>query len=70
VLADDGPGIPADEREKVLRRLYRLDASRQTPGSGLGLSMVKAIADLHEATLDLEDNGPGLRVRLRFAAAA
>jgi signal transduction histidine kinase len=69
ILADSGPGIPEAEREKVLRRLYRIDSSRQTPGSGLGLSMVKAIADLHGATLEFEDGAPGLRVRMRFSAA-
>lgn len=65
-LADTGPGIPAAERANVLRRLYRLEASRSTPGNGLGLSMVAAICDLHGATLDLGDNAPGLRVTLTF----
>ena len=67
-VADNGPGIPADEREKVLRRFYRLEKSRTTPGNGLGLSLVKAIADLHGATVTLADNGPGLRVAVRFGA--
>ena len=66
-VADDGPGVPADERRKILTRFYRLDASRQTPGAGLGLALVAAIADLHHAELLIDDNGPGLRVRLRFA---
>lgn len=65
-VADNGPGIPAREREKVFRRLYRLEQSRTTEGSGLGLTLVAAIADLHEATVDLGDNGPGLRVAIRF----
>lgn len=65
-VADDGPGIPKDEREKVLVRFYRLDASRSTPGSGLGLSLVHAIATLHAAELTLEDNNPGLRIHFRF----
>ncbi|WP_395396943.1 ATP-binding protein [Novosphingobium sp. BL-8A] len=65
-VADDGPGIPKDEREKVLVRFYRLDASRSTPGSGLGLSLVHAIATLHAAELMLEDNNPGLRIHFRF----
>lgn len=65
-VADDGPGIPAEERENVLRRLYRLEKSRTTPGFGLGLSLVKVIADLHEADLSLADNQPGLRVALTF----
>ena len=69
-VADRGPGIPAHEREPVLRRLYRLERSRTTPGSGLGLSLVAAIADLHDAVLSLEDAAPGLRVVLDFAQSA
>jgi signal transduction histidine kinase len=65
-ITDTGPGIPAEERNKVLRRLYRLEKSRTTPGSGLGLSMVKAIADLHHAVIELSDNCPGLAVTVRF----
>ena len=61
-LADTGPGIPPEEREAVLRRLYRLDRSRSTPGSGLGLSLVEAVVKLHGGTLALQDNAPGLRV--------
>lgn len=68
-VADTGPGIPASEREKVFRRLYRLEASRTTPGSGLGLALVKAVADLHGASVELSDNHPGLRVTVRFNAA-
>ena len=66
VVADDGPGIPAPERERVLERFYRLDASRRTPGAGLGLSLVAAVAELHDAGLELQDSGSGLRVVLRF----
>ena len=65
-IADNGPGIPADEREKVFRRLYRLDRSRATPGSGLGLSMVAAIAELHGAGIQALDNDPGLIMRITF----
>ncbi len=65
-VADTGPGIPREERGKVTRRLYRLERSRTTPGNGLGLSLVAAIADLHGAELSLEDNAPGLRVRIVF----
>ncbi|MEP1331047.1 ATP-binding protein [Pseudophaeobacter sp.] len=68
-LRDHGPGIPEGEQQNVLRRLYRLEQSRTTPGSGLGLSLVQAIADLHGAGLALENADPGLRVRLSFAAA-
>ena len=66
VVADNGPGIPPDFRQKALRRFTRLEASRQAPGSGLGLSLVAAVAELHDAALDLEDNDPGLRVVLHF----
>ena len=68
-VADDGPGVPAAFRGKVTQRFYRLDASRTTPGSGLGLGLVAAIADLHGARLELQDNAPGLRVSLTFPAA-
>ncbi|MBX5222221.1 HAMP domain-containing histidine kinase [Rhizobium sp. NLR8a] len=65
-VADTGPGIPAEERDKVFRRLYRIDKSRTTPGSGLGLSLVRAIAELHSAEIALADNHPGLRVSIAF----
>jgi signal transduction histidine kinase len=65
-VADNGPGIPAAERERVLHRFYRLEASRSTPGNGLGLSLVKAVAALHGTALELADNGPGLRARLHL----
>ncbi|MCR8725727.1 sensor histidine kinase [Frigidibacter sp. ROC022] len=65
-VRDNGPGIPAAERDKVVRRFYRLDKSRNTTGSGLGLSLVHAIAELHGATLELGDAAPGLLVTLRF----
>ncbi len=67
-VADDGPGIPEAFRERVLRRFFRLDPSRPSGGSGLGLSLVAAVADLHGATLRLDDMRPGLKVTLRFAA--
>lgn len=67
-VRDNGPGIPPEEREKVFRRLYRLDTSRTTPGSGLGLSLVKAVADLHGAAIVLEDRNPGLGVTVSFPA--
>jgi signal transduction histidine kinase len=66
-IADSGPGIPAGDRERVLERFARLETHRSTPGNGLGLSLVKAVAMLHGASLRLEDNHPGLRVRLEFS---
>ncbi|MGH8088839.1 MAG: sensor histidine kinase [Stenotrophomonas sp.] len=66
VVADTGPGIPHDAHAAVLTRFYRLDVSRSTPGNGLGLSLVKAVAELHGATMELGDNHPGLRVTLDF----
>lgn len=68
-VADNGPGIPAEHRDLVLERFTRLESSRNTPGSGLGLSLVKAAAQLHQADLALADNAPGLRVTLVFPAA-
>jgi signal transduction histidine kinase len=68
-VEDNGPGIPPDEREKVFRRLYRLERSRTSPGTGLGLSLVRAIADLHEAQVILEDANPGLRAKITFSPA-
>lgn len=68
-VRDNGPGIPPEERERVFRRLYRLDKSRSTPGSGLGLSLVRAVADLHGASITLEDCGPGLAVIISFSRA-
>jgi signal transduction histidine kinase len=59
-VADDGPGIPDEEKSKVTERFYRGDASRGTPGVGLGLALVKAVATLHRGSLDFTDNKPGL----------
>ncbi|HNQ04076.1 MAG TPA: sensor histidine kinase N-terminal domain-containing protein [Thiobacillaceae bacterium] len=67
-VADDGPGIPAQARAQVLRRFHRL-AGQEVEGSGLGLSIVARVAALHRARLELEDNRPGLVVRLEFPAA-
>ncbi len=70
-VTDNGPGIPATERERVKERFVRLDKSRTAPGSGLGLAMVDAIATLHKAEFALEDGmesefGPGLSVQIIF----
>jgi len=70
VISDNGPGIPPDQCQRVLERFVRLETARATPGNGLGLSLVKAVADLHGAELQLADNRPGLRVSLRFGAAS
>jgi signal transduction histidine kinase len=67
-VSDNGPGIGVEDRERALRRFYRLDASRTTPGSGLGMSLVSAVAKLHDADLSLSDNGPGLLVSITFPA--
>jgi len=69
-VSDTGPGIPAEERDKVVQRFYRLERSRRTPGNGLGLSLVAAVAQMHHAALILEDNAPGLEATLRFEAKA
>ncbi len=63
-VSDDGPGIPAEDRPRVFRRFYRRDASRSTAGSGLGLSLVAAVARLHGFKIRLSDNEPGSRFEL------
>jgi signal transduction histidine kinase len=68
-VADRGPGIPIEEREHVLRRFYRLERSRKSPGNGLGLSLVAAVANLHGARIEMADNCPGLRSELHFQKA-
>jgi signal transduction histidine kinase len=65
-IADRGPGIPIEERNHVLRRFYRLERSRNRPGNGLGLSLVAAVANLHNARIIMADNTPGLRIELHF----
>jgi signal transduction histidine kinase len=69
-VVDNGPGIPAEERQAALQRFYRANQAQPTPGSGLGLSIVSAIAHLHGYGLRLEDAGPGLRVVLQCWARA
>jgi signal transduction histidine kinase len=63
-VADNGPGIPVDERQNVFRRFYRLERSRRTSGNGLGLSLVAAVARRHDARVELFDNAPGLKVEM------
>lgn len=65
-VADDGPGVPEAERERIFRRFHRLERSRTTPGSGLGLALVAAVAELHGARIAAEDAAPGLRVAVDF----
>jgi signal transduction histidine kinase len=72
VVEDDGPGIPPEERSRVIDRFYRLDRSRSQPGNGLGLSIVTAIASLHRGQMYLSDAAPGLIARIvlpRYDAA-
>ncbi|NVZ18904.1 sensor histidine kinase [Pseudomonas costantinii] len=69
-VTDNGPGIPEAERQAVLRRLYRAEASRHTPGNGLGLSMVAAVARLHDLQLTVSDAAPGCRVEMRLNRVA
>src|SRR5262249_23537651 len=66
LVSDDGPGIPVDEFRRVFKRFYRLQRNRQTAGNGLGLSLVAAVARLHGAHIEMLDNAPGLKIRLRF----
>jgi signal transduction histidine kinase len=69
-VADDGPGIPTDKRSHVLKHFYRLERSRGIPGNGLGLSVVDAVARLHGARIEMLDNSPGLKIRMRFPEPA
>ena len=65
-IADNGPGIPAELHKRVFERFFRLENSRTTPGNGLGLTLVAAVAELHHGHVALSDNNPGLRVLLTF----
>jgi signal transduction histidine kinase len=73
-VADTGPGVPPEERERVIDRFVRLETARSTPGAGLGLSLVAAVAEVHHAELKLEDGlggaTPGLRVTLTLPVLA
>ena len=66
IVEDDGPGVPAAERERIFQRFYRADRSRTTPGSGLGLSLAAAVARAHHAEIRAEDAEPGLRIEVDF----
>ena len=62
IVADNGPGVPPSERTRIFERFYRVDSARATPGAGLGLSLVAAIAELHGGRVSALDNAPGLKV--------
>jgi signal transduction histidine kinase len=68
-VADNGPGIPAEDRQRVLQRFVRLEKSRSEPGSGLGLSLVDAVTRLHGGTFRIEDNMPGVRAVIDLPGA-
>ncbi len=61
-VSDNGTGIPEKDRQRVLERFVRLEVSRSETGSGLGLSLVSAVARLHKGTLEIKDNDPGTKV--------
>jgi signal transduction histidine kinase len=69
-VTDNGPGVPLHERARLFDRFYRLESSRSTPGSGLGLALVAAVAKLHGAEVRLLDAAPGLEARVIFPAGA
>ena len=66
IVADDGPGVKEEDYQRMLDRFVRLDPSRSLSGSGLGLSLVKAVVELHNGTIAFSDNNPGLRVQIAF----
>jgi signal transduction histidine kinase len=66
IVVDNGPGVPAAERARLFDRFYRLERSRSTPGSGLGLAMVQAVARLHRGEARLSDGAPGLKAKVLF----
>lgn len=68
-ITDNGPGIPAEEKENVFERFTRLDQSRQLPGTGLGMALVRSILSVHSASIQLHDNQPGVRVEIRMRLA-
>ena len=66
IISDQGLGIPDVEHENVFKRFHRLDSARSTEGNGLGLSLVKAVVDLHGAKISLRQNNPGLIAKVTF----
>jgi signal transduction histidine kinase len=69
-VGDNGPGIPAEDRDRVVERFVRLEKSRTEPGSGLGLSLVAAVATLHRGEFRIEDNHPGVLAVLDLPASS
>jgi signal transduction histidine kinase len=69
-VSDTGPGIPEADRARVFDAFYRAELSRSTPGNGLGLTLVKSVADRHGARITLSDNAPGLRLSVQFPRSA
>lgn len=69
-IADTGPGIPPAARQHIFQRFFRLESSRSTPGSGLGLSLVEAVARLHGMAITISDNSPGTRISLALPASS
>ncbi|WP_085905574.1 sensor histidine kinase [Kiloniella majae] len=67
VIEDNGPGVPSTDLEKIFERFYRAESSRHTPGSGLGLSLVGAVTDLHQGHISAENGEKGLRLTIRFS---
>lgn len=67
-ISDDGRGIPAEKYDEVFQPFRRLEADRHTPGSGLGLTLVRAVATRHHARIEMGDNAPGLKVVVTFPA--
>jgi signal transduction histidine kinase len=70
IVADNGPGVPPSERTRIFERFYRVDSARATPGDGLGLSLVAAIAELHGGQVSAVDNAPGLKVAFAIPTLA
>jgi signal transduction histidine kinase len=69
-VVDNGLGVPEAERERLFDRFYRLEQSRSTPGSGLGLALVAAVAHLHGAEIAVRNLRPGFEVRISFHSTA
>jgi signal transduction histidine kinase len=70
LVSDQGSGIPIADRQRAVQRFFRGEQARHTPGSGLGLALVSAVAQLHGGALTLEDNSPGLRAVLTLPVRA